>query len=314
MLISVVEPLGISDEELRGLVEPAVEPFGAQVVTYVDRREDVASLVERCKDADAVVVSNIPFPAEVMAQCPKLKYVCVAFTGYDHVDMAYCREHGIQVSNCAGYSTVAVADLVFGLVIGLLRNIPACDAAVRASGTKAGLVGPELEGLTFGVVGCGAIGSRVARIAAAFGCTVLAYSRTRKELPDVEFVELDELLSRSDVVSLHVPQTPQTTHLINAERLALMKPSAVLVNCARGPVVDSQALADALNDGRLAGAGIDVFEMEPPVPADHPLLTAKNVLATPHVAFASNQAMSKRAAIVAANLGAYLAGEPQNLV
>lgn len=315
MKISVVEPLGISDEQLRGLLEPAIEGFDAELVTYPDRREDVESLIERSKDADIVVVSNIKYPAQVMEQCPNLKYICDAFTGYDHIDMAYCREHGIQVSNCAGYSTVAVADLVFGLLLAVYRNIVPCDAAVRAGGTKAGLVGPELEGKKFGIVGAGAIGGRVARIAQAFGCQVFAWSRTKKDLPGVTFVDtVEELLSTCDVVSLHVPQTPATTGLVNAERIALMKPTAVLINCARGPVVDSAALADALNEGRIAGAGIDVFETEPPIATDHVLLHAKNVVATPHVAFASNEAMYKRAAIVAGNVGAYLAGEPQNLV
>lgn len=314
MKISVVEPLGISDEQLRGLIEPAVSPFGAEVVTYPDRREDVESLIERSKDADIVVVSNIKYPAAVMEQCPNLKYICVAFTGYDHVDMAYCREHGIQVSNCAGYSTVAVADLVFGMVLTLYRNLVQCDIAVRIGGTKAGLIGPELEGKKFGVIGAGAIGTRVARIADAFGCEVYAYSRTKKDLPGVTFVELDELLATCDIISLHVPQTPETVGLINAEKIALMKESAILINCARGPIVDSQALADALNEGRIAGAGIDVFECEPPVSPDHPLLKARNVIATPHVAFASNEAMYKRAVIVAQNVESYLAGDTLNLV
>lgn len=314
MKISVVEPLGISDEQLRGLIEPAVAPFGAELVTYPDRKEDVDTLIERSKDADIVVVSNIKYPAAVMEQCPNLKCVCVAFTGYDHVDMAYCRENGIQVSNCAGYSTVAVADLVFGMVLALYRRIIQCDIAVRIGGTKAGLVGPELEGKKFGIIGAGAIGTRVAKIADAFGCEVYAYSRTRKEIPGVTFVELDELLSTCDIVSLHVPQTPETTGMINAEKIALMKESAILINCARGPVVDSQALADALNEGRIAGAGIDVFECEPPVNPEHPLLTAKNVVATPHVAFASNEAMYKRAVIVADNVASFLAGDTKNLV
>lgn len=315
LIISVIEPLGISDQRLRQLLEPALEGTDATLVTYPDRKEDEASLIERSKDADVVVVSNIKYPASVMEQCPNLKYICVAFTGYDHVDMAYCRERGIAVSNCAGYSTVAVADLVFGLLLAVYRNIVACDAAVRQGGTKAGLVGPELEGKKFGIVGAGAIGSRVARIAAAFGCQVYAYSRTKKDLPDVTFVDtLDELMSTCDVVSLHVPQTPETTGLIDERRIALMKPEAVLINCARGPVVDSAALAAALNEGRIAGAGIDVFETEPPIATDHVLLNAKNVVATPHVAFASNEAMVKRAAIVADNVRGYLTGEPKNLV
>ena len=218
------------------------------------------------------------------------------------------------MSNCAGYSTVAVADLVFGMVIGLARKVAECDAAVRQEGTKAGLVGFELEGRKFGVVGLGAIGSRVAAIANAFGCEVYGYNRSPKDLPGVKQVDLDTLLRECDIISLHVPATAETRGLINAERIAQMKPTALLINTARGPVVDSQALADALNEGRIAGAGIDVFEMEPPVPRDHPLLSAKNVIATPHVAFATQQSMEKRAVTVCENLRAWLDGEQKNVI
>ena len=317
MKISVLEPLGIPNQDLVDAIAGALEAAGiqdAEIVTHEDRAEDAESLIARSGDADAVVLSNIPYPAQVMEANPNLKYVCVAFTGFDHVDMEYCRNRGIQVSNCAGYSTSAVADLVFGLVISLLRNIPQCDEAVRAQGTKAGLVGPELEGKKFGVIGAGAIGLRVARIAQAFGCQVYAYSRTPKQVEGVSFVSLEELLSSCDIVSLHVPQNASTVGLINQERLALMKPSAILINTARGPIVDSDALAAALNSGKLAGAGIDVFEVEPPVAADHPLLTAKNVIATPHVGFATVQAFQKRAVIVANNLAGFFGGNPINLV
>ena len=261
-----------------------------------------------------VVLSNFRYGRDVMEKCPDLKYICVAFTGYDHVDMDYCREKGITVSNCAGYSTVAVADLVFGFVIDLYRNIIRCNEVVRESGTKAGLIGPELEGKTFGIIGAGAIGTRVARIAQAFGCRTLAYSRTKKDIDGLEFVDLDTLMTESDIVSVHVPQTKETTGLINSEKIALMKKDAVFINTARGPIVDSQALADALNESRIAGAAVDVFETEPPIDPAHPLLNAKNCIATPHIAFASVQAMYKRADIVCENIKAYLAGSPVNLV
>ncbi len=313
MKLALLEPLGIPQDRLVEMVTQAVDGR-MEVVAYDTRTEDVPTLIQRSQGADAVILSNFPYRKEVMAHCPNLKYIDVAFTGVDHVDIDYCREKGIAVSNCAGYSTVAVADLVFGMVLSLARNLSACDAAVRQGGTKAGLVGFELEGKKFGVIGAGAIGSRVAAIASAFGCQVYTYSRTPKDLPGVTFTDLDTLLSTCDIVSLHVPATPQTHHLINAEKLALMKPTALLINTARGPVVDSQALADALNGGRLAGAGIDVFEMEPPVPGDHPLLTAKNVLATPHVAFATAQSMEKRAVLVCENLRAWLDGKQINKI
>lgn len=314
MKLAVLEPLGIPDADLRALLEKATADADVEIVTYSDRREDEASLAERSADADIVVVSNIAYPASVMERNPNLKYVCVAFTGFDHVDVAYCRERGIQMSNCAGYSTVAVADLVFGLVLDVYRNISTLNEIVRDGGTKDGLVGPELDGKCFGVIGAGAIGTRVMRIASAFGCEVVAYSRTPKDIPGVTFVDFDELISTSDVISLHVPQTPETVGMIGAEQIAKMKPSAVLINCARGPIVDSEALATALNGGRIAGAGIDVLEMEPPFPSDHPLLTSKNTIVTPHVAFASTEAMQKRAEIVADNVASYLAGATKNLV
>ena len=172
MKIAFLEPLGIPTETLEQMTRRAV---GAEheLVFWPDRKTDKDTLVARCQGAEAVVLSNFPFRRDVIEQCPDLKYVCVAFTGVDHVDLDYCRQRGITVSNCAGYSTVAVADLVFGLVIALARNILPCDARCRTGGVKDGLVGFELEGKTFGVIGAGAIGSRVARIAHAFGCRPL---------------------------------------------------------------------------------------------------------------------------------------------
>lgn len=313
MKIVILEPLGIPAETAQEMAKAAIGS-GNELVYYNDRREDVETLIERSRDADAVVLTNFKYPKAVMEKCPNLKYICVAFTGYDHVDMEYCRERGITVSNCAGYSTSAVADLVFGFVIDLCRNILPCNDVIRKGGTKAGLVGPELEGRKFGIIGAGAIGLRVASIANAFGCDVYAYSRTKKDVPGVKFIELDDLLRTCDIISLHVPQNASTIGMINAEKIALMKPTAYFINTARGPIVDSAALAAALNEGRIAGAGIDVFETEPPIAEDHPLLHAKNCICTPHIAFASHQAMEKRAVIVCDNLKAWLAGAPINLV
>lgn len=313
MKLVILEPLGIPQQKLTDMVNRTVSGR-METVFYDTRTEDIPTLIARSRDADAVVLSNFKYPREVLEQCPNLKLICVAFTGVDHVDVAYCKERGITVCNCAGYSTVAVADLVFGLVIALARNLVPCNEAVRKGGTKNGLVGFELEGKKFGVIGTGAIGLRVARIARAFGCKVYAYSRTRRDVEGVEYVDLNTLLSVCDIVSLHVPQNSETVGLINGEKLALMKKDAILINTARGPVVDSKALAEALKAGKLGGAGVDVFEMEPPVPADHPLFGAPNVVVTPHVAFASAQAMEKRAVIVCENLDAWLNNSPKNVV
>lgn len=315
MKIAILEPLGISKEKVMEAAQ-AVKAQGHEVVYYETKTEDTAELAERAKDAECIIIANMPFRKEVIEKCSHLKMLSVAFTGVDHVDVAYCKEKGITVCNAAGYSTNAVAELAFGLAISVLRNIPSCDRVTRKEGTKAGLVGTELFGKKFGVVGTGAIGSRTAHIAKAFGCTVLAYSRTKKAELDgvVEYTSLENLLKESDIVSLHVPMNEHTKGLIGEKELDLMKSSAILLNTARGPVVDSQALANALNNDKIAGAGIDVFEMEPPVPMEHPLLKAKHTVVTPHVAFASMEALYTRAVIVFDNIIKWSEGKPQNLI
>ena len=316
MKIICMEPLGVSQEKIASLVAP-LEAAGHEFTYYTTKETDQAKLLARVKDADILMLANQPLSAAIIEQCPNLKMLDIAFTGVDHVGLEAARARGIVACNAAGYSTNAVAELTFGLAISAIRNIVAVDERCRKGGTKDGLVGFELFGKTFGVVGTGAIGCRVAKIAQAFGCRVLAYSRTVKpELASegVEYVDLDTLLAQSDFVSLHVPMTAATAKMINAESIAKMKDGAVLINCARGGVVDSEALAVALNNGKLAAAGIDVFENEPPLAGEHPLLHAKNTVVTPHVAFASKEALETRADIVFANIDAFLAGEPQNLV
>ena len=316
MKIVVMEPLGVALEKINALAA-ALQAAGHEFVYYTSKETQQDKLLARVQDADIIMLANQPLSAEIINACPKLKMLSVAFTGVDHVALEACRARNILVCNAAGYSTNAVAELTFGLAISVIRNIVPCDARCRRAETKDGLVGFELFGKTFGVVGTGAIGARVAKIAAAFGCRVLAYSRTEKQkLVDagVQYVSLDELLEQSDFVSLHVPLTEATRGLINAEAIAKMKQGAVLLNTARGPVVDSAALAAALNAGKLAGAGIDVFEGEPPIAKEHPLCSAKNTVLTPHVAFASREALETRADIVFANIEKWLAGAPQNIV
>lgn len=287
--------------------EKIVAKIGTQhdLIFYPDRKEDAATLVERSQGADIVVLSNIPYRKDVIEKCPALKKICVAFTGVDHIDLAYCAERGIEVKNCAGYSTVAVADLAFGLVLSLARNIPACDRACRDGKTKDGLVGFELAGKKFGIAGLGAIGSRVADIAHAFGCEVFAYTRTPKNHPNVTLVDKETLFRTCDIVSLHTPLNDSTRGLVGEKELSWMKPTAYLINTARGGVVDTPALVDALRNHRIAGAGIDVFDMEPPIPADCQLNKLPNVVVTPHVAFATKQAFEKRALIIADNLAGW---------
>ncbi len=313
MKLVIIEPLGVEDEKLLQMAKEAL-PESVEITYYNTRVADTDTLIERGKDADIIAVSNLPLNADVICGCANLKMLAVAFTGVDHIAMDVCRERGITVCNCSGYSNAAVADLVFGMIVALYRNLPACGQAVRNGKTKDGLIGFELEGKKFGVVGTGAIGLKVAAVAQAFGCQVYAYSRTKKEIPGITYVDLDTLLAECDIVSLHTPLNDGTRGLINGERLAKMKPNAVLINTSRGPVVDSAALAEALNSGNIAGAGIDVFEGEPPIPADHPLLTAKNVIATPHIGFATKEALVKRAVIVFDNIVKWMAGTPQNVM
>lgn len=305
MRIAVMEPLGVEQEKFMQIAREAVGN-DVEIVCYDTRTTDVEELGRRGRDADIIAIGNLPFPREVLEKCENVKMLAVAFTGLDHVDLKYCEERGIKVQNCAGYATTAVAELTFGLLLDLCRNIGKCDTAARNGGTKAGLIGFELEGRTMGIVGTGAIGARVAKLAAAFGMDVIAYSRTPGKVAGVRYVSLEELLAQADVVSLHVPLTDETRGMIGAEELALMKETAVLVNTARGPVVDTKALADALNSGRIAGAAIDVFDAEPPLDADEPLINAKNTVVTPHVAFATDESMIKRAEIEFRNIAEFI--------
>lgn len=314
MKIVLLESLGISQELLDSYVKP-LQAKGYEFAAY-ERNDDPAVQIEEAKDADLLIIANMPLKAEVINACPNLKYIDVAFTGVDHVALDAAKAKGIKVSNASGYSTVAVAELTIAMILDLLRYVPQVDAACRAGGTKAGFVGNELEGKTVGLVGTGAIGHRVAELVHAFGANVIAYNGfSNKPNTDlITYVPLQELMEQSDIVSLHCPVTEKSKGLINAETISYMKPTAFLINEARGPVVDSQALADALNSGKIAGAGIDVFETEPPIATDHPLLHAKNTIVTPHVAFATQESMAKRAVIVFDNINAYLGGQQKNVI
>ncbi|WP_066685484.1 NAD(P)-dependent oxidoreductase [Christensenella intestinihominis] len=313
MKFVAIEPLGVGEGTLRKMAERAL-PGDAEIVLYDTRTADTGELIRRGGDAEVIAVSNLPLPAEVIDGCKNLKLLTVAFTGVDHIALDACRRNGVTVCNSAGYSTAAVADLVFGMLVSLERKLIECDGAVRAGKTRDGLVGSELEGKTFGVVGTGAIGLRVARIAGAFGCKVLAYSRTEKDVPGVRYVGLPELLSTCDIISLHAPLTGETRNMIGERELAMMKRGAVLINTARGPLVDNAALARALGEGKLGGAAIDVFDSEPPLAGDEPLLHAPRTVLAPHVGFATGEALYKRAAIVLGNVEKWLAGTPQNVI
>jgi len=293
----------------------ALKALGACVVYDRTKPEE---RIERAKDADAIFTNKVIIDAALMAQLPKLRYIGVLATGYNVVDTAAAKERGIVVTNIPAYSTPSVVQHMFALLLELTNHVALHADAVRGKAwccatdfcfTKTPLI--ELSGKTLGIVGWGTIGKRVADVARAFGMNVVAHSRTRHD--DAPWVELDALLAQSDVVTLHCPLTPQTQHLINAQRLSLMKPTAFLINTGRGPLLDEQAVADALNTGRLAGFAADVLSTEPPK-TDNPLLFAKNTIITPHIAWATGAARQRLMDTAVNNLKSFFEGAPVNQV
>lgn len=315
MKIVILESLSINKEELKKVSKSLIDK-GHELVIYEDK-VDNEELKGRVKDADVLVIANMPLEAEVINAAEKLKFIAVAFTGVDHVDLDACKEKGIKVSNAAGYSTNSVAELAFGLMISLLRNIVILDDIVREGGTKSGYAQLDLMGRTLGVLGTGEIGSSVAEIGLAFGCNVIAYNRSQNmDLINkgVKYLPLEEVLKESDIVTIHMPLTNDTKSLIDKKSLELMKPTAFLINTARGPIVDNNALAQALEEGLIAGAGIDVFDMEPPIPLDYPLLEAPNTILIPHIGFATEEAMVRRAEITFRNISMWEEDKQQNII
>lgn len=315
MKIVLLESLGIPAELLKSYADK-LEAKGHTFAAY-EKNTDAQVQIDRAKDADVIMIANMPLKGEVIRACKNLKFINVAFTGVDHVDLAAAKEMGVKVSNASGYSTQSVAELALGMMLSLLRNVPQVEERCRAGKTKDGLVGTELRGKTVGIVGAGAIGQNTGRLCKAFGCKVIAYNHRPKQAAEGtidEFVDLDTLTREADIISLNCPLNDSTRGMFDAERIAMMKKTAILINVARGPVVDSRALADALNEGRIAGAGIDVFETEPPLDVNHPLLHTPNTIVTPHVAFASKESMALRAQIVFDSLDSFIAGKQVNVI
>ena len=314
MKIVMLEPLGVAENVLMKAARPLTEA-GHEFVPCFEKLSDEEKK-ERAKDADVFVIANSPLSGEIINAAENLKMISVGFTGIDHVDMAACAAKNVLVCNSQGYATDPTGELAVGLMLACLRNIVPYDGVVRKGGTLAGYRHNTLRGKTVGIVGTGAIGMKVAELCKAFGCRLLGYNRSEK--PEaaalgIEYTGIDELFAQSDIVTLHLPFTEATKHIASRKRINSMKSSAILINCGRGPLVDSQALADALNEGRIAAAGIDVFETEPPIPSDHPLLNARNAILTPHVGFYSEESLAARADIVIANITAWLAGSPVNV-
>ena len=278
--------------------------------------------VSRAADAEIVLTNKVVLDRDTLARLPKLRYVGVLATGVNVVDLEAARERSVVVTNVPAYSTASVVQLTLALLLELTQRVGHHANSVRQGNWVRSkdfaywdfpLV--ELDGMTLGLVGFGAIAQGVARLAQALGMRVLASRRSggAAEIPGVEIVDLDALFRESDVLSVHCPLTAETRGLVNAARLATMKPTAYVLNTSRGPVVNEADLADALNADRIAGAGVDVLSTEPPT-ADNPLLTAKNCLITPHIAWATKAARGRLLATVVANIRAFLDGRPQNVV
>lgn len=295
----------------------SLERFG-EVISYGLTSPE--ELVERIADADAVLCNKTQITAAVMDACPKLRYVGLFATGYNNIDVVHAAKKGITVCNAGEYSSDAVAQLTFALLLELCTSLSKYAGYTSSGGwitspVFSAFIHPqrELSGMTLGVVGHGSIGRRVERIARAFGMKVLVYTRTPGKSEDTEYVSFDELLSRSDAVTVHCPLTDATAKLFNGESFAKMKQGAFFVNTSRGGVVDEPALRDALDSGRLGGAALDVLATEP-MSADCPLIGAENLIITPHVAWAPLETRQRLLGIVENNIECWLRGEPVNVV
>ena len=301
MKIVFLEPLGLKVS----LIEEAcagLKKQGHEVVIYPDRNENIDELKRRAEGAEVIIESNIPLRKDFLDACPKLKMLSIAFTGLDHIDMEECQRRGIIVKNAAGYSTEAVAELAIAMMVDVYRKVVENDRITRECQRKGIMPGREIGGKTVGIIGMGNIGQRVAKLLNAYGCKVLAWNRTPKTVEGVTFVDKETMLKESDIVTLHIALNNETRDFITVKELQLMKPSAILINTARGPVVNEQALADALKSGVIAGAATDVYGAEPPLKQDNPLFDAPNLVMLPHIGFATEEAFILRLGIVIKNL------------
>lgn len=292
-----------------------------EVVLY--DRTDKSDIVKRCQGAEIVLTNKVPFSADTLGQLPDLKMIGVMATGYNIIDCEAAKSHGVIVCNIPAYSTDSVAQQVFALLLAATNSIEHYTRQITEEGRWTSNPDfcywdtplQELSGKTFGIVGLGRIGMSVANIAQAFGMKVIALtSKSQEQLPIYIYkVNEDELLKECDVLSLHCPLTPQTQEFINAERLSLMKKTAIIINTSRGPVVNEQAVSDALKAGKLGAFCADVLCQEPAA-ADSPLLKAPHVFLTPHIAWATYQARTRLMEILTENVRSFIAGTPQNIV
>lgn len=297
-----------------------IRQFGE--VTIYDRTESEAEAVARIGDSEIVLINKVPITESLLAACPSIRLICVQATGYNVVDCAACAKRGIPVTNVPAYGTAAVAQFTMALILTLCHRIELHSQDVHNSGWENAdnfcywlTPQTELAGKTLGIIGFGSIGKAVGRLAKAFGMNVLAYNRSQNDEGRQigTYVDLDTLLAQSDIVSLHCPLFPETEKIINAETIRKMKDGAMLINTARGPLVEEQALAAALSSGKLRGAAVDVVSKEP-IDPENPLMSCKNCIITPHIAWAPLESRQRLLNTVVENIRAFLAGKPQNVV
>lgn len=313
MKISLIDPLLVDDKIIESH-KKKIEKLGHEFQYFKKSASDDEKIIERLKDSDVAIITNNKFSKNVIENT-NLKLIDVAFTGFNHVDIEACNEKNIIVENASGYSDDSVAELVLGLTISLMRKFNE-NRKNMYEDESFKVVGQIIKGKTVGVVGTGKIGIRVIELFKAFGANILAYSRSEKdEVKNLgaKYVSLDELLKNSDIVTIHLPQNKETCGFIGKNELDLMKDKAILINCARGPIVDNDYLAKLLNEDKLR-VGIDVFDMEPPIDKNYPLRNAKNTVLTNHVGFLTQEAMDIRCEIVFDNLYKFLDGKIVNKV
>lgn len=299
MKIVFLEPLGLSVERIENECK-TLKSLGHDIVIYPDRCPE--KNIERAADADIIIESNMPLRKDFLDACPNLKMLSIAFTGLDHIDLKECERRKIIVKNAAGYSTEAVAEEAICMMIGLYRHIIENDRITRDCNGTPMAPGREIANKTIGVIGLGAIGQRTAKLAQAFGCKVIAWNRTPKEIEGITIVDKETLFKEADIITLHISLNDDTRDFITNKEIALMKSSAIIINAARGPIINAQDLADALKENRIAGAALDVYDIEPPLNKTNPLLNAPNTILLPHIGFATKEAFELRLGIVVKNV------------
>ena len=313
MKISLIDPLIVDDKIIENH-KKKIEKLGHKFEYFKESASSDEKIIQRLKDSDVAIITNNKFSKKVI-KSTNLKLIDVAFTGFNHVDIEACNEKGIIVENASGYSDDSVAELVIGLTISVMRKFDQNKKNMYED-ESFNLLGQIIRGKTVGVIGTGKIGTRVIELFKAFGANILAFNRSENQKAKdlgAKYVDLDELLKNSDIVTIHLPQNKETIGFIGKNELNLMKDKAILINCARGPIVDNDYLAKLLNEDKLR-AGIDVFDMEPPIDENYPLRNAKNTVLTNHIGFFTQEAMNIRCEIVFNNLYKFFDGEIVNRV